>query len=111
MARHIVKISGEQDACIPDPITNVNDLPHGAIREAGTILELAYACTLSCPELTGLYYDELTSMLMSNNHLDKYFMSWLYETIHEGFENSYVTQSVPDKINHIDMSMQYRINK
>lgn len=111
MARHIVKVSEEDEVSVPNPIINISALPPGTVREAATLLELAYTCTTSCPELTGLYYDQLTSMLMTNNHFDKYFMSWLYETIQEGFEKTYTVGSVPREIGDIKLSMQYMINR
>lgn len=111
MARHLAKISRDQTGYIPNPVTYVSALPPGMVREAGSLLELAYTCTSSCPELTGLYYDQLTAMLMINNHLDKDFMSWLYETIQNGFEDTYILKNVPNKINDMELTMQYMINR
>lgn len=111
MARHLVNISTEPTGYIPKSITSVSSLPSGTIRDAATLLELSFTCTSNCPELTGLYYDQVTSMLSTNNHLDKYFMSWLYETTQAGFEETYVVDSLPDKINGIELTMKYTINR
>lgn len=111
MASHLAKISVDQTDYIPTPITSVSALRPGMVKEAASLLELAYTCTSSCPELTGLYYDQLTAMLLTSDQLDKDFMSWLYETIQNGFEDRYILQNVPNKINDIELSMQYMINR
>lgn len=111
MARHLVNISTQPSGYIPKNITAISSLPPGTIREAATLLELAYSCTANFPELTGLYYDQVSSMLMNNNHLDKYFMSWLYETTQAGFEQTYVANTLREKINSIELTMQFSLNR
>lgn len=110
MAHHIIKIS-EQSPTQVKPVSTINALPPGRIREAASMLELAYKCTSNCPELTGLYYDQLTSMFLADNNIDKYFISWLYESIHDEFEKTYVVTHVPNRINDIEFTMHYGINR
>lgn len=111
MARHMVLTAEEQPNCPHEAITSVGKLPLGLAREAGNLLELTNICTMNCAELKGLYYDELTSILMSKNHLDKYFMAWLYVTTTKGFEQTFATNNIPETINDIGMSMQYMLNE
>lgn len=111
MARHMALTAVEQSVKITDPITSVNRLPLGPAREAGTLLELASNCIMNCPEFKGLYYDQLASMLMPTNHLNKHFMAWLYVTITKGFAETFVTDTVPGKTNDINMSRQYTLNR
>lgn len=111
MARHMVLTAEEQRDCPQNAITSISKLPLGPAREAGTLLELVNTCTVNCTELKGLYYDQLTSMLMSKNHLNKYFMAWLYVTITQGFEQTFATNIIPGAINDIEMSRQYMLNE
>lgn len=111
MASHLAKISEDQTDYIPRPITSISALRPGMVKEAAALLELAYTCTSSCPELTGLYYDQLSAMLTISVQLDKDFMTWLYETIHNGFEERYCLKNIPNKINDMELTMQYMINR
>lgn len=111
MVRHTAKISKEQSDYVPKPIPNISALPSDSVREAASLLELAQTCTSCGPELTGLYYDQLTSIFMTKNNFDRYFMSWLYETIHDGFKATYVIDNISTNVNDIELKMQYTINR
>lgn len=111
MVRHIAKVSEEQVDFVPQPIRTINAIPSSRVREAASLLELAYTCTSSFPELTSLYYDQLTSMCMTNNKFDKYFMTWLYLIIDNGFEDSYIVNTIPTCTNDIELKMEYMINE
>ncbi|KAJ8931775.1 hypothetical protein NQ314_015307 [Rhamnusium bicolor] len=111
MAKHIAFRLEEQDVSFTEhSIITISMLPQGPAREAANLLDLTSMCTSGCPELMGLYYDQLTLMLMDTEHLDKYFMAWLHETITTEFESIYVTQKAPDSINDLQFSMQYLLN-
>lgn len=111
MVRHIVTMSTEQTDYVSKPIHNVSDIPSRTIREAASLLELTYICTSRCPELTSLYYDQLTSMLMTKTNFEKYFLTWLYMIIQDGFENTYIVNNIPINTYEIQLKMDYMINE
>lgn len=113
MARSIARISDNSDtSSLPTtPIKHLSDLPQGRAREAATLLELANTCSMGNPDLMGLYYDQLASMLIANYHLDKFFLAWLYETITGDFRKLYISEVIPPPVNDIEMSLQYILNK
>lgn len=112
MARSIARISDNSDtSSLPTtPIKHLSDLPQGRAREAATLLELANTCSMGNPDLMGLYYDQLASMLIANYHLDKFFLAWLYETITGDFRKLYISEVIPPPVNDIEMSLQYILN-
>ncbi|XP_056647952.1 Fanconi anemia group D2 protein [Diorhabda sublineata] len=111
MARNIARTDENDSYELPQtPIKNLSDLPKGPAREAGSILELANICCTGYPDLLGLYYDQLASMLILNHHLDKFFLAWLYETITTDFRKIYVSETIPPPIDDLEMSFQYMLN-
>ncbi|CAH1173893.1 unnamed protein product [Phaedon cochleariae] len=113
MARNIVQIPKDTDFATPSPkgtIKSIMDLPRGPAKEAGALLELAITCTSGCSELMGLYYDQLASMLVANHHIDKLFMSWLYETVTANFQDKYIVSVLPQNEDHMHITAQYLLN-
>ncbi|KAJ8984875.1 hypothetical protein NQ317_002715 [Molorchus minor] len=111
MAKHIaLRCEEQKDIELPDGHLTISDLPYGPAREAASLLELTGTCTGGSSEFTGLYYDQVAMMLSETSHLDKYFLAWLHETIIAEFENTYITETVPNNINDLKFSMQYVLN-
>ncbi|KAJ8958316.1 hypothetical protein NQ318_017462 [Aromia moschata] len=108
--KHRGIISRGGDGQTPETPVTLNDLPYGPAREAACLLELTSTCTGNCPDFTGLYYDQLAMMLAENAYFDKYFMAWLHETVTSEFEETYVTETIPDNLNDLKVSMQYLLN-
>ncbi|KAG5898486.1 hypothetical protein JTB14_015490 [Gonioctena quinquepunctata] len=112
MARNIVRTLGDETSPLPKKsIRSISDLPRGSAREAGSLLELATTCTLGCPELLGLYYDQLALMLVANHHLDQSFMAWLFETVTADFQNKYIGEISKQSENELTITMQYMLNR
>lgn len=99
------------EGSVDHAIMNISDIPSGRVKEAAALLDLANSCTSSCPELTGLYYDQLSAMLTASHHLNRYFLTWLYSITQEEFESLYIVDSLPNKIADIELSMQYIMNR
>lgn len=111
LARNIARTEENDSYELPQtPIKNLSDLPKGPAREAASILQLANTCSTGYPDLLGLYYDQLASMLILNHHLDKFFLAWLYETITTDFQKIYVSETILPPINDLQMSFQYMLN-
>lgn len=111
MAKHLVLKSEEQiNVELPSENLEIMDLPRGSVREAAMLLDLAHVCTVSCPELMGLYYDQITSMFIVTNHFDKYFLAWLHETITHTFKSLYMIEMVPNDTNGLKLSKQLELN-
>ncbi|XP_050510228.1 Fanconi anemia group D2 protein isoform X3 [Diabrotica virgifera virgifera] len=112
MARSIARISSEDTRELPKTsMKSLSSLPRGPAREAGSLLELANTCSSGYPDLIGLYYDQLASMLISKYQLDKFFLAWLYETVTEEFRKIYISESLPQPINDLEMTFQYTLNR
>ncbi|CAH1971271.1 unnamed protein product [Acanthoscelides obtectus] len=111
MARHIALISEEPDVEVPKGILTINQLPRGVARDAASILELTSTSIAGCPELIGLYYDQLAAMLMPNTFFDPYFLAWLHDTITVDFQAKYLSTLTPNVVNDITSSSQYSLNR
>nr|CAI5860802.1 unnamed protein product [Callosobruchus analis] len=111
MARHIALVSQERDVEVPKGILNIDQLPRGAARDAAAILELASASISGCPELIGLYYDQLSAMLLPNTYFEPYFLAWLHDTSTVNFNEKYLIDTVPNAVNDILFSSQYALNR
>lgn len=110
MAKHLGKSpDGNQDESVNESILNIFDLPNGALQEAAGLLELVNISSSASTELMGLYYDELAAAI-TNTELDKYLIMWLSETITNNFQDTFITEIVPNAINDIPVSDQYSLN-
>ncbi|CAG9859429.1 unnamed protein product [Phyllotreta striolata] len=111
MARNIAKVSENPSQALPtSSLRRLGDLPNGPAKEAATLLELVHNSCKEYTDLTGLYYDQLASMLIINHHLDDMFLAWLYETVTADFLKTYVVESVPSTANDFELSFQYNLN-
>ncbi|XP_030765389.1 Fanconi anemia group D2 protein homolog [Sitophilus oryzae] len=109
--KHMASIETEEDSdCTVNNSLSINNIPEGSSREAACLIELACNCTANSPELLGLYYDQLASILASPYIFDKYFLLWLYNIITKDFYKLFVSDVVPEPINDISFSLQYRIS-
>ncbi|GJQ69554.1 hypothetical protein Trydic_g6650 [Trypoxylus dichotomus] len=109
MAKHIATLTDEQDSNeeTEDSLLEMSE----DTQESVALLELARSATSSIPELMGLYYDQLASMLLRALHLDKGFMKWLQESVQDEFESTYTQKEVPRKINDIPIYPQFCLNE
>ena len=111
MAKHVAATMDDQSdlSLSEETILSVNQLK-GSAKEAAAILELTNTSACTCPELLGLYYDELGSMLVKSDKVDKNFVTWLYDLVTNEFQHMYVAESVCDAINDLEFSKQFDIN-
>lgn len=112
MAKHIAALSGEQnDDGSDDSISDISNLPEGPSQESAALLELARNAAVTIPELMGLYYDQLASVLVKSPNLDKYFMKWLLTNVQQEFETTYTVNDVPESIEGVPTHLQYCLNE
>lgn len=113
MAKHIAATSEQQESEDDSERTlaDISNLPSGAPQDSANLLELARNAAANIPELLGLYYDQLASMLMRAPNLDRTFMKWLQENVQEEFENTYTQHEVPEKINDVPVYPQFCLNE
>lgn len=113
MAKNLANSSSEQSdiALDEDSSITIADLAEGNLKEAAGLLYLATSSSSSSPDSMGLLYDELASMLIISDNLDKYFLAWLKETITEEFKNVFIVENVSDSINDIPLTIQYSLNR
>jgi Fanconi anemia group D2 protein len=111
MVKNIATTTEDQSsvAISEDSILSVAQL-QGPAKEAAAIMELTNTSTSGCHELVGLYYDQLATVLLKTENLDKHFLVWLYETITNDFQTIFVTESVCTDVNDLQFSMQYNLN-
>ncbi|CAH0552564.1 unnamed protein product [Brassicogethes aeneus] len=110
MAKHLATTNKEPSEIGEESVISIASLPQGNTRDAACLLELSCTSCANCPELMGLYYDQLASMLMTTQYLDKYFMGWLYETITHNFQTIFITETLPESTMDLEFSMQYELN-
>lgn len=114
LAKHIATTEEDDRSEIEfdsESILDISRLPSTAAKEGAKLLQLAYSATCNLPILKALYYDELSSMLTSASDMDKYFLSWLFETITQHFQDVFVTEAVENNsIDGINLTSQFCIN-
>lgn len=112
MAKCIVSTSVEQSEISVDEDTSfsIADLQDANTKEAAGLLDLTNISSAGSPDSIGLFYDELASMLISSENLDKYFLAWLKDTITNDFQNIFVAENFPSSINDVPLSAQYSLN-
>lgn len=112
MAKHVATTSSEQsDVSIDEDSTvSMADLPDARSKEAAGLIDLTNISSESSPESMGLFYDELASMLTTNENLDKYFLAWLKDTITNDFQNTFIADNISASINDIPLTVQYSLN-
>lgn len=113
MAKHIATTDEDQSEIEVDSesILDITRIPSEAAREATKLLQLTYTASSNLPILKALYYDELSSMLISANKLDRYFVGWLFETITQHFQDVFITETLTNNtIDGITLTSQYCIN-
>ncbi|RZC34215.1 Fanconi anemia group D2 protein [Asbolus verrucosus] len=110
MAKHVATTTAERSEVeFSDSLASISNL-QGDAKEAAAILELTKTSTADNPELLGLYYDQLASMLMKSENLDPHLSAWLHATITEDFQRVFVTETVCADINDLQFSVQYNLN-
>lgn len=112
MAKCIITTSTEQSDFSLDEDSSISmaDLPDGSPKEAAGLLDLTNISSSGSPDSMGLFYDELASMLITSENLDKYFLAWLKDTITNDFQNIFIGENVPSSINDIPLITQYSLN-
>ncbi|XP_075429886.1 Fanconi anemia group D2 protein isoform X2 [Ascaphus truei] len=65
-----------------------------AYRQITALLELVRTCSEQTPEASGLYYDELASLVQKRN-LDPQVMDWVGKTVLEDFQDDFVVDLTP----------------
>lgn len=90
--------------------TSVSDLPLGAAKLAGELLQMASESVASYPLSQGLYYDQLAQVIVKCQNLNRPFMSWLTENITAEFQNNYIVTTNPDPINDVNFEVLYNLN-
>ncbi|KAL1497121.1 hypothetical protein ABEB36_008131 [Hypothenemus hampei] len=113
MVKHTASVDSnesENDISTENSAT-IADLPTGPAKDAAELLELVICAIGENPELLCLYYDQLASILASNQLFNKYFLYWLYKKVEEDFEIIFLTDSVPQISDNLDFSIQYILNK
>lgn len=88
----------------------IQDLPRGAPRDAAMLLELAHTSTMGSSEFLGLYYDQITAMLIVNSHFDLFFLAWLQETVTCIFKTTFTTEKVPEECSGLRFTKQLELN-
>ncbi|XP_076254108.1 fancd2 [Rhynchophorus ferrugineus] len=108
MVKHMASVDPDLDtSCSIDESLSIIDIPENNAKEAAFLVELINTCTGNCPELLGLFYDQLASILASPYYFDKYFLYWLYDTSTSHFKELFITDTVPDSKNDFTFTMQY----
>lgn len=112
MAKHIATTSSEQTDINIDEDTTISmaDLPDARSKEAAGLIDLTNISSESSPDSITLFYDELASMLITDEKLDKYFLAWLKDTITNDFQNIFIAEDVSSSINDIPITVQYSLN-
>lgn len=111
MVKHTIYVDND-DADVLD----VTDLPKeqclksNASREGVELLELVQCATGDNPDLLCLYYDQLASILAGDQLFDKYFLYWLYKSVEEDFEKTFLSSTVPKPTNDLTFTIQYELN-
>lgn len=111
MAKHIAKIKDDQNSLTlsDDSIVSISQLK-GVAKEAATILQMAQTSTGGNSQLTGLFYDELSDLICKTEDLHKNFQTWLYETITNDFQRTFVTETVSQEVRGLKLAAQYNLN-
>ncbi|KAB0802406.1 hypothetical protein PPYR_04592 [Photinus pyralis] len=111
MIKALVLTSQDQSAIddVDDSIS-LDELPSGGPREAACLLELTNTCTLGNPDSVGLFYDELAFLIITTPNIQQVFLVWLYQLFTNSFQNSFVTETVPQPVNDLVLSMQFSLN-
>lgn len=113
MAKHIASnaTNEQSDITIDDDTTiSMADLPDEHSKEAAGLIDLTNISSASSWDSMVLFYDELASMLIASENLDKYFLAWLKDTITNDFQNIFIAETIPNKINDIPLTVQYSLN-
>lgn len=112
MAKYIASTSQEQGEInlSGDESISITDIPNVMIREAASLLELVTVSISSCAESMALYYDQLASILISDKNIDKHFLAWLSDSITNNFQNTFISETIPNPINDIELSEQFSLN-
>lgn len=111
MVKHLVSTEDKKNLNVSyNDTIEISDLPAGESREAVDLLELTHTSAHNSHHFIGLFYDELASMLYTSGNLDGYFMSWIYKTFTERFQNAFVTENLHHMIDEIPVNMKYSLN-
>lgn len=112
MAKCLATVSKEQSDFSVDEDSSISiaDLPDANTKEAAGLLDLTNISSSSNPDSLGLYYDELASMAISSENLDKYFLAWIKDTITNDFQTIFISENVPPSVNDVPLSLQYSLN-
>lgn len=109
MAKHLAIKNDEENTNNCDESITIADL-QGTTKDAAILLELVNVSTSNCPNLLGLYYDQLSNMLIETENLDSSFILWLYETVTNNFQNIFITETIPENINDLQFIIKYILN-
>ncbi|XP_065371634.1 Fanconi anemia group D2 protein homolog [Calliphora vicina] len=97
--------------------SSISDIPDGRGKIAAKYIERIQSSTIHSPELLALFYDELAIVCSAGGsdranglQLDIPFVIWLCELITFYFQNSFVAEHSPGKIDGIPLSYMKCIN-
>lgn len=112
MIKYIAKTSKDQSSITIDEDSSMSiaDLPDEASRQAAGLLDLVRLSAENCSNSVSLYYDQLASMMITAENLDKYFVAWLIESTTDIFQKLFITDNVPQTINGIELTSQFSLN-
>lgn len=107
------KNDDEESIELPDDVSfsSINHLAEGDLREAAQIIELISRSTAHFPDMTALFYDELSAVVSAAPCINKNFLAWLTDAVTNDLQQNFIVDRVEKtRISGLKLTMQHCLN-
>ncbi|XP_063631967.1 Fanconi anemia group D2 protein [Cydia splendana] len=109
----IAKDDDEPMIDLPDDVSYgfTTLLSTGDLREAAEIIEFISRSTSNHPDMTALFYDEMSDVISSATCVSKNFLAWLTDAATNDLQQNFIVDSISKpRIKNLKLTMQYCLN-
>lgn len=111
MAKHMAA-TGESlnEISFSEENISIYDLPLGKPQDIAKLFDMINKCTSNIPNLCGLYYDQLSAMIVDSGDMEPNSIYWLFTKITNEFESAFITDMTEERVGPIKLTFHHSLN-